>query len=131
MQSMNEKFIAYQGTFYTIEWYFDHRGRSEAREFFEQQAKANQEKLFTLFKRMGDLGKIRDETKFRNEGDGVYAFKPQPDRYLSFFFKGRKIIITNAFVKKQDKLPRREKERALRAEYDYQARVNKGVYYEN
>jgi len=31
------------------------------------------------------FGKIFDITKFRNEGDGIYAFKPQPDRFLSFF----------------------------------------------
>ena len=44
---------------------------------------------------MGDLGKILDITKFRNEGDGIYAFKPQPDRYLSFFTDNKKIIVTN------------------------------------
>jgi len=38
-----------------------------------------------LFKRIGDFGKISDKTKFRNEKDGIYAFKPQPDRLLSFF----------------------------------------------
>jgi hypothetical protein len=60
---------------------------------------------------MGDTGKIRDESKFRNEGDKVYAFKPQPHRFLSFFVEGKKIIVTNAFWKKQDKLPKGEKER--------------------
>lgn len=49
---------------------------------------------------MGEQGKIFDETKFRNEGDKIYAFKPQPDRYLCFFFQGKKIIVTNAFIKK-------------------------------
>ena len=43
---------------------------------------------------------------------------------------GRKIVITNAFVKKSDKLPPSEKERALRAKADFEARVTKGTYYE-
>lgn len=73
---------------------------------------------------------IADETKFRNEGDGIYAFKPKPNRFLCFFFKGKKIIITNAFVKKAQKLSPEEKERALRAFDDYQSRVTRGVYYE-
>jgi hypothetical protein len=60
---------------------------------------------------MGNRGKIFDETKFRSEGNGIYAFKPQPDRYLCFFFKGKMIIITNAFAKKTQKLPQNEKER--------------------
>ena len=79
---------------------------------------------------MGDQGKIFDETKFRNEGDKIYAFKPQPDRYLCFFFRGKKIIITNAFMKKTPKLPRGEKELALKAYYSYEKRIQEDTYYE-
>jgi hypothetical protein len=39
---------------------------------------------------MGDFGKIYDKTKFTYEGDKIYAFKPQPDRYLLFLPKARK-----------------------------------------
>ena len=79
---------------------------------------------------MGDHGKIHDETKFRSESDGIYAFKPQPHRYLCFFFKGRKIIITNAFMKKAQKMPTAEKERALKAYVSYEDRIKEGSYYE-
>jgi len=78
---------------------------------------------------MGDHSKIFDQTKFRNEEDGIYAFKPQPDRYLCFFVKGKKIIITNAFVKKTDKLPKGEKEQALKAKNSFEDRVEQGDYY--
>ena len=30
-----KKFIAYEGKIFTIEWYFDARGRSVAREYFD------------------------------------------------------------------------------------------------
>ena len=66
-----------------------------------------------LAKKMGDFGKIIDKKKFRNEGDKIYAFKPQPDRYLCFFKTGKKIIVTNAFRKKGDKLPEQEKTLAI------------------
>ena len=56
--------------------------------------------------------------------------KPQPDRYLCFFFKGRKSIVTNAFEKKFQKLPKVEKERALTAYRSYERRVIEGSYYE-
>lgn len=79
---------------------------------------------------MGDLGKINDKTKFRNEGDQIYAFKPKPDRFFSFFASGGKLIITNAFCKKQDKVPSEEKKRAVDAKKDYERRVKEGVYYE-
>jgi len=62
---------------------------------------------------------IIDITKFRNEGDNIYAFKPQPDRYLSFFVVGRKIIVTNGFCKKTDKLPDSKKELALQYRNNY------------
>jgi phage-related protein len=56
---------------------------------------------------------------------------PKPHRFLSFFFTGGKVIVTNAFTKKQDKLPATEKERALKAMQDYEQRVKTGTYYEH
>lgn len=83
-----------------------------------------------LFKRMGDFGRISDKTKFRYEGDEIFAFKPQPDRFLSFFVKDKRIIITNAFHKKSQKLPKNEKTKAINYRDDYLSRTNKGEYYE-
>lgn len=83
-----------------------------------------------LFRLITTHAKIHDETKFRYEGDHIYAFKPQPDRYLCFFFEGKKIIITNAFEKKVQKLRKQEKDRALKAHQDYKMRISKGTYYE-
>ena len=82
-----------------------------------------------LFKRMGDFGRISDLTKFRNEGDKIYAFKPQPNRFLSFFYTGKKIIVTNAFCKKGQKLPEDEKSKAVSRKENYEKRVTAGVYY--
>ena len=58
------------------------------------------------------------------------AFKPQPHRFLCFFFTGQKIIVTNAFHKKTDKLPTKEKDRALKIKENYESRINSGDYYE-
>lgn len=79
---------------------------------------------------MAKIGKILNITKFRHEGDGIYAFKPKPDRFLCFFYSGKKIIITNAFAKKQDKLSPIEKKRALSYQKDYKDRVEEGIYYD-
>lgn len=83
-----------------------------------------------LLKRIGDFGKIMDKTKFTNEGDKIYAFKPQPDRFFCFFVQHQKIIITNAFCKKQQKLSPNEKEHALKYKDDFEMRIKKGTYYE-
>jgi len=122
--------IAYQGPAFTIEWFWDTQGRSPPLEYFERLPEDRQDDLLMLLKRLGDSGRIFDKTKFRNEGDQIFAFKPQPDRFLCFFTTGRRIIITNAFVKKSDRLPSGEKDRALRAKADFETRVRKGTYYE-
>jgi len=59
----------------------------------------------------------------------IYSFKPQPNRFLSFFIEGRKIVITNAFRKKSDKIPKNEKKRAIDYRLDYLSRTEKGTYY--
>ena len=125
------EYIAYQGKAFQIEWYFDRDGHSQSLEYAEKQlSKVAKARLLLMFERLGEHGQIRDKTKFRNEGDGIFAFKPKPHRFLCFFFTGRKIIISNAFEKKQDKLPKQEKIRALSCMNEYTERVKKNDYYE-
>jgi hypothetical protein len=127
---MHEKeYIAYEGDIYTIEWYYDESEKSQSFDYFIKLSSDMQMKVMFLFKRIGDNGKINDSTKFRNEDDGIYAFKPQPHRFLSFFVKGKRIIVANAFHKKTDKLPKNEKLKATRCRESYLARVAKGTYY--
>jgi len=126
----NLKYTAYIGTFFTIEWYFDEAGKSFANDYYLTLPDIQKRKLLMLFKRIGDYGKIHDSTKFRYEGDSIFAFKPQPDRFLSFFVKEKKIIITNGFHKKSQKLPSEEKSRALKFKENYFIRITKGTYYE-
>jgi phage-related protein len=114
-----ESCVIYSGEKFTIEWYYDKKGKSAAYEYFLESAKEQRRKFLILVKRIGDFGKILDISKFRNEGDGIYAFKPQPDRYLSFFTDNKKIIVTNGFVKNIDKLPRSEKNLAIKLRKDY------------
>ena len=121
--------IAYQGKKLTIEWYCDESGYSQAWEYAEGLDNGERTKLAALLMALGDLGQLRNKQKFRHEGDKIYAFKPKPHRFLSFFFAGSKVIITNAFTKKKDKLPPGEKDKALKAMKDYEQRVKAGSYY--
>jgi len=126
---MNE-YIIYSGEKFVIEWFYDEDRNSDSFAYFERLDRVQKQKFLHLVKRIGDAGKINDKTKFRNEGNKIYAFKPQPDRFLCFFFKGGKIIVTNAFVKRQDKLPPPQKDKALQRMKSYTERVEKGKYYE-
>lgn len=124
------EYIAFEGKEFTIEWYFDDKGKSISLDYLESLGEKEQAKLFELMKLMGNVGVIKNKTKFRSEGDKIYAFKPQPHRFLCFFFEGQKIIVTNGFHKKADKLPKNEKDRALRIKNNYEDRVKRGNYYE-
>ena len=126
----DKEYIAYEGEFYVIEWFFDSNGQSQSLDYFYAMTNSQKRKLLMLFKRIGDFGRISDITKFRNENDGIYAFKPQPDRFLSFFTKDKKIIVTEGFLKKGDKLPQNIKARTLKIRNDYISRVREGSYYE-
>ncbi|MDR1099297.1 MAG: type II toxin-antitoxin system RelE/ParE family toxin [Treponema sp.] len=117
--------IIYSGSIFTIEWYYDKTGYSQAYGYFVETSQEQKRKFLVLIKKMGDFGKIYDKTKFTYEGDKIYAFKPQPDRYLSFFTKDKKIIVTNAFQKKTQKMPRTEKELAIKNMNTYNSRGGK------
>lgn len=122
--------IAYDGAYFTIEWYFDADHQSQALEYYQALSDDERIKILKLFKRMGDAGEIKDKTKFMNEGNKIYAFKPQPERFLCFFYERQKIIVTNAFRKKQQKLPKNEKEKALNMRDNYITRTRAGEYYD-
>jgi phage-related protein len=50
--------------------------------------------------------------------------------FFVFFYEGKKIIVTNGFRKKQQKLPVQEKENALIKRVSYLKRVKTGEYYD-
>jgi len=127
---MKKQFIAYPGNKFTIEWFFDERGKSGALEYFKDLPLERKKKFFTLLRLLGDICKISNKEKFRYEGDKIYALKPAPDRFLCFFFDGARVIITNAYEKKMAKMPAKEKQRALKAKDNYTKRCKGGTYYD-
>jgi phage-related protein len=122
--------VAYQGDKFIIEWFYDDRGYSQSFEYYDSLSNAQKRKLLMLFNRIGEFGIINDKTKFRYEGEDIFSFKPQPDRFFSFFVKGNKIIVAHAFRKKSDKSPPNEKIKAIENQKSYFRRNKEGKYYE-
>lgn len=127
---MEKKTIAYQGSKFTLEWYFDDRGKSGVGEIFMKLPLKRQTRFLKLFRLLGDHGKIFNKEKFRNEGDKIYALKASGDRMLCFFFDGAKVIITNFYEKKSAKMPLKEKQKSLIARESYIKRCKEEAYYE-
>lgn len=126
---MNPIFIAYQGEKFTIEWYIDQSGKSSAQSYYNKLPESQKKKFTHLLYTICLCGKVFNQEKFRYEGDHIYALKIAPDRFLCFFYDGKKIIITNAYEKKCDKMPNQEKQKALNAMVDYIKRCKGGFYY--
>ena len=125
-----KNYRAYQGDRITVEWYYDENGRSSVLEYFKKLSLDKKDKLGYLMAMMNDRGKISDTRKFRYEGDCIFAFKVQQDRFFCFFERNSKIIITNAYKKKSQKMSQGEKRKALQARESYIDRYNRGVYYD-
>jgi len=127
-----QEYIFYQGEKFQIEFYFTENGKLPAKEYLEETSSETKVKLATLVKRIAEAGKIFDITKFRivDRKERVYEFKPLNYRFFNFFYKGRKIIITNAYMKKSQKVDRKELQKAINIKKDYDRRVREGIYYE-
>jgi len=127
-----EDYIFYQGEKFRIEFYFTTAGKIPAKEYIEEISLDVKVKLAALVKYIAEQGKIFDITKFRmvDAKEKIFEFKPAGHRFFNFFYEGGKIIITNGYMKKSQKVSRRDLEKSKNMKRDYIARVKGGVYYE-
>lgn len=110
--------VVYEGRAKRIVWVEDAPSQFRGEEFFQQVDVKAQARLFALFKRFGDVGKIVNEEKFRHEEDGIYCFKSGQMRAFCFF-DGRDVLVTSATIKKRRRLTRSELDRAKRIRARY------------
>lgn len=104
------------GTYVTILVYVDHRDNAPVLEFVNSLTENEQRLLFQLLKTFCNTQNYVDTTKFRNEGDQIYAFKRGACRLLCFFLPDqpkKTVVLTHGYRKQSQKLPKQEKQRAL------------------
>lgn len=75
-------------------------------------------KMFALFKRMADVGTIRNKQQFKRVEGKIYEFKRHQVR-VGCFQIGNSWVLTHGFIKKKDKWPRTEIDRAERIMKDH------------
>lgn len=111
---------------YAVEYYEQEDGTRPAEEFILAQDKKMQAKLFLALEFLEEKGPALREPYSKALGDGIFEVRAKQgtdiSRVLYFFVVGRKIILTNGFVKKTQKTPPREIDRAKRYRADYQSR---------
>src|ERR1700722_19715853 len=105
---------AYNGEKFSIEFFVAEDGSCPAEDWLDCQSMKMQQKFAALFKMLGDVGKIFNEQKFKHltGSDQLFEFKADQGSVLCFFFVGKRVILTHGFLKKSDKPPKGEIERA-------------------
>lgn len=111
---------------YSVEYYEKEDGTYPAEEFILSQDKKMQAKLFMTLEFLEEKGPLLREPYSKSLGDGIFEVRAKQgsdiSRVLYFFVVGKRIILTNGFVKKTQKTPTNEIERAKRYRKDYQTR---------
>lgn len=104
--------MAYRGERFTIEWARDASGSPRAKEFFDGLSDSDQAKVLTLFQRLGDIGRIRNSTKFKKVADDLWEFKSYQVRLLGDYRPGRRFLIATGLKKKRDRHRPKDLEKA-------------------
>lgn len=110
-------------TEYIIEFYSTEDGTEPAREFIEgldSKMIAKIIRIIELLERNGSTVRLPYSEYLR---DGIFEIRAKQGtdivRVFYFFTFGRKIVLTNGFVKKTQKTPSREINRAIEFKNDY------------
>lgn len=111
---------------FSVEYYETEDGSRPAEEFILAQDKKMQAKLFAVLELLESKGTSLRAPFSKSLGDGIFEVRAKQgsdiSRVLYFFVMGRKIILTNGFLKKTQKTPLGEIERAKRYRNDYTRR---------
>ena len=110
-------------TKFKIETYVQENGNNPVKEFIFSLDEDTQSKLVHLIELLEEKGNQLREPYSKSISDGIfelrYQNKKQPTRILYFFYHEGRIILTNGFVKKSRKAPRKEIKLALKYKKDF------------
>ena len=111
---------------FEVEFYEKSDGTFPAEEFILSQDVKMRVKLFRLLELLEIEGNNLREPYSKSLGDGIFEIRAKQGtditRVLYFFVVGKKIILTNGFVKKTQKTPPQEIETAKKYRADYEQR---------
>ena len=120
---------------YEVEYYELPDGSRPAEEFILAQDVKMQAKIFMALEFLEEKGPMLREPFSKPLGEGIFEVRAKQgtdiSRVLYFFVVGKKVILTNGFVKKTQKTPPREIEKAKRYRADHQQREESGTMGKN
>lgn len=101
-------------------------GGMPARDFIVSLDKKMRAKMSDMIVLLRDNGNELREPYSKSLGDGIFELRAKVgsdiSRVLYFFYIGKRIVLTNGFIKKSQKTPSRELEKAKEYRRDYLSR---------
>ena len=114
---------------FEVIFYRKENGEEPAKDFLISLDSKIRAKLARAISRLQKNGTELREPFSKHLENGIFelrvSFSSNTSRVLYFFFAGRNVILTNGFIKKTQKTPRSEIEKAKRYREDYTNRRNK------
>lgn len=118
-------------TMYTVKFYRDKDGNEPVREYLQELAdksdkdsRINLNKIRDYVKSLSLYGKALGEPHIKLLDDDIWELRPLRNRILFFGYDGNQFILLSHFIKKTQKTPKREIEKAKRLMKDYLDRCN-------
>ena len=108
---------------FTVEFFEKEDGTFPAEEFILAQDLKMRAKIFRMVELLELKGNDLREPYSKKIAEDIYELRVKQGtditRILYFFVAGKKIILTNGFVKKSDKTPKNEIEKAIKYKEEY------------
>lgn len=112
---------------YKVIFYEDSKNKCPVEEFIDSLDTKMRAKVFSYIEILEDKGSNLRPPFSELLDDGIYELRVKLGtnitRTLYFFTEGRKIILTNGFIKKTQKTPKKEIDLAKKRRADYLERI--------
>lgn len=104
-------------------------GSCPIKEFLDALSPKMQAKTYSLLEILSESGSDLREPYSKPLGDGIFELRVKVStditRVLYFFYIGRRIIVTNGFIKKTQKTPKGEMEKAKKYRKWFEERMQR------
>jgi len=127
--------LVYEGTHFEVVFYYDDSLEIPIWSTYESLSENEKIDFLVRVKKIADSkpGTIHPKSIFNIEdkSDKIFAIKFGANRFCTFFTRGRKLIITNGYIKKSQKNTKKineELKKAKNFKKDYETRIKNGTY---
>lgn len=112
---------------FNVEFYTKVNGEKPAKEFLLELDKKMRAKLLGIIGILEESGNLLREPYSKHLEDGIFELRGKVgnniSRVMYFFYVGNRIVLTNGFIKKTQKTPKREIELAKQYRKDFLERI--------